>query len=172
MTITSFLSTQKTHIIYGGIILVVASIAYHFFKKDPEVITKVLTKVVTQVQTVEKVVTKDKIVYVTRTITTHKKDGDVIVEVDHEKDDTEVHKNVASTTKTQSTVTEKTVESFMKSYSIEAMFPVNPLNSTSLPDPLATQVQFGVRLFGTPVWAEIGTNGHLNTVLVGLRVEF
>ena len=171
----SMILANKTHIIYGVLIILIGSIAYHFFKKDPEKITTTPTKVVTQLQTVEKVVTKDKVVYVDRVIVTtdHKKNGDVIVtkEVDHQHSDTQLAAKTDSQTHTQSTEQKQVVESFMKNYSVEGLFPVNPFNPL-LPNPLDTQVNFGMRVFDLPVFAVVGTNGHLNQLMVGLRVEF
>jgi len=166
MTILTTIANQKLHIIYGIIIILVGSLAYHFFKKDPAIITKTLTKVITKVQTVEKVVTKDKVVYVTRTITTHKKDGDVVVEVDHEKDTSQVHADTKSKDITKSTVTQKTVETFLKNYSIEAFFPTNSFT------PTGGTYMMGMRVFTLPVFVEVGTTGHFNQALVGLRLEF
>lgn len=172
MTLATTILSQKTHIIYGIIIVLIASVAYHFFKKDPEIITKTLTKVQTKIQTVTKVVTKDKIVYVDRTITTHKVNGDTIVEVDHEHSDTATKADIDTKTKTQTTVISKTTESFMKNYSIEAMFPIYNDSFSFNTNPLDTQISFGVRVFSLPVFAVVGTNFHFNQALVGLRMEF
>lgn len=172
MSIITTIVNQKSHIIYGVIILIVASVAYHFFKKDPEKIVTTLTKTVTQVQTVDKIVNKDRIVYVDKTITTRKKNGDVIVEVDHANSDTKTDTTVQSKTETQTMVSKTTVQTFMKNYSIEAMFPLDPLNPAALPNPLDTQISLGVRIFSLPAFAVIGTDGHFNKVLIGLRVEF
>ena len=145
--------------------------AYHFFKKDPAKIITTLTKVETKIQQVEKVVTKDRIVYVDRVIVTKKANGDVITETDHINDKTTLHADTNSSTKTQSTVTKQTVETFMKNYSLEAMFPM-PIATIGLPNIMDTQLSFGMRIFSFPLFAVIGTTPRLNTLLVGVRVEF
>ncbi len=171
MPILTTVINQKTHIIYGIVIVLIASVAYHFFKKDPEKIVTTLTKVETKIQQVEKIVTKDRIVYKDRTITTHKKNGDVIVEVDHEHSDTKVASNTQSKTQSQTVVQKTVVESFMKNYSIEAMFPIS-IKDIGYPNPMDTQVSVGMRVFSLPVFAVVGTTPKLNSVLVGLRLEF
>lgn len=166
------LLNQKTHIIYGVIIILIASVAYHFFKKDPEKIVTTLTKIVTQVKTVEQIVTKDKIVYVDRTITTHKKDGDIIVEVDHEHDAIVTHSDTKSTQKVIESVTKQTVTTFMKNYSLEVMFPIYNNSFALNTNPLDTQLSVGTRIFSSPLWLVVGTNFHFNQLLIGARTEF
>ena len=160
MTILTTIYNQKTHIIWGLVVVAIASVAYHFFKKDPVTLTK------TQVQTVEKVVSKDRIVYVDRTTTTHKKNGDVIVTVEHVNDSTKLD------SKTNSQLSQKIVESFMKNYSISVMFPVlnNSLNVNS--NPVDTRFMLGVRVFSSPIFLEAGSNVRLNELTLGLRLEF
>ncbi len=164
MTILEKINNQKTHIIYGVALLLVSSVAYHFFKKEPGVITKTLTKVETKIQTV----TKDRIVYVDRTIVTKEKNGTVITEVDHEHSDTTTHKD----TKTVTAVTEKTVETFLKNYSIEALYPISYNSGLGVFDYSKVQLTVGTRIFSSPLWIVGGTTGQLNTVLVGLRYEW
>jgi len=153
MTIQTTLLEQKTHIIYGVIIVLIGSVAYHFFKKDPEIITKTLTKIQT--------VTQDKVVYVDRVIITKKKNGDVIREVDHQHSDTK--------TKDVATTTQKEVQSFMKNYSIEFMFPPQIPTLSGL---YQSQVSVGMRIFSTPLWVVAGINGQFNAPMVGIRWEF
>lgn len=165
------LQAQKVHIIYGVIILVIGSLAYHFFKKDPEKIVTTLTKTETKIQTVDRLVNKDRIVYVDRTITTHKSNGDVVVEVDKEHDDTKTSSDTKTKSQDTILVSKTTMESFMKNYSVETLFPMNPFNP-SFPNPLDTQLTVGMRIFSTPLWMVAGTTGRLNTALIGLRLEF
>lgn len=172
MTALSILKAQYHHIIYCLIIIGIASFAYHLFTRPPAEIIKTLTKVVTQIQTVEKVVTKDKIVYVDRTIVTKKADGDVVTETDHEHDITEVHKDVASQATTQAKTTSTETEKFLSRYSLEAFLPFPSLSNFGSPNPLDTQVVVGVRVFDTPIFLEAGSNARLNQAIVGLRIEF
>lgn len=165
------LNSQRTHIIYGAIILMIGSLAYHFFKKDPEKIVTTLTKTETKIQTVDRIVNKDRIVYIDRTITTHKANGDVVVEVDKEHADTKTNSDTKIKIQDTTLVSKTSVESFMKNYSVETLFPVNPINPR-LPNPLDIQGSFGMRLFSTPLWGMVGTTGHFNTALLGLRYEY
>jgi len=156
------------HIIYGIIIIALAGGVYHFFKKEPEKIIQTVTKVVTQVKTVD----KDRIVYVDRTITTTKPDGEKIVEVDHEHSNTDTKADIKSITDTHSVSQSTTVTSFQKNYSIETLFQIDPLNPTKMPDPRNNLFEFGYRLFGSDLWGVVGTTGRLDKLYLGLRYDF
>lgn len=175
MSILTTLLNQKTHIIYAVIIVIIASVGYHFFKKDPVKIVTTVTKVETKVQTVQKIVNKDRIVYVNRTIKTidKKANGEIVttIETDKGHSDTKTNSNTSSRTQTDTTITAKTVETFMKNYTVDALFPINPFNP-ALPNPLDTQVLLGVRIFDLPAYMVVGTTVRLNTALIGIRLEF
>lgn len=164
--------TTKAHIVYGIIIVFIASIAYHFFKKEPEKIIQTVDRVVTQVKTVEKVVTKDRIVYVDKKIVTHKKNGDIIVETDKEHSSTDTKANIVSNTDTKTKEKDTTITSYQKNYSIEVLEKMNPTNLLYTPNPLDSQINFGVRLFSSPVSLVIGTTGRINSLYLGLRYEW
>lgn len=176
MPIITTLINQKTHIIYGVIIVLIASLAYHFFKKDPEKIITTVTKTDVKIQTVEKIVTKDRIVYRDRhivTVTT-KANGDIITRTEDNKEHsiTKTKDKARTTIKEKQTETKQVVETFMKNYSIEVMFPI--LNNSFAPNtnPLDTQVSFGTRIFSTPLWLVAGSTFHFNQFFIGVRYEF
>lgn len=171
MTITDTLVKQKTHIIYGVVILVLCSVGYHFFSKTPSEIIK--TKVETKIETkiVNKDVVRTKTVFVDKVKETKKANGDVIVETSHirSSDDTKDKSTIKDDLK--STVTTTEVIKFMKRYSIDVMYPMSISNIAAF-KPLDIQVMVGVRIFSLPVFATIGTDGHFDKIIVGARMEF
>lgn len=167
------ISTIKKDLIYGVIILILGGLVYYEYRKPPAIVTQTLTKVVNQVQTVEKVVTKDRIVYVDRKIVTHKKDGDVVVETDHEHSATDT--SVAQDTQTHTTTTlhEQTVTGTLAHYSVEYMF--SPIKDATLdphPNLGNSVVGAGVRILDTPIWAVGQIQDSGKTYSVGLRYEW
>ncbi len=173
MTILTFLSAQKTHIIYGLVIVGLLGVSYRLFVRKPETIvqTKVETKVVTIVQT-KLVKVHDNIVTHKKIVTT-KKDGTKIVETD-----SSVNKSVSDTSQKVSksdtlSLTQQTVTSYAPNYTLSVLYPI-PLTGVFSPTSYTaqnTEVILGKRLWGSPIFVNVGTNFGLNTVLAGVTLE-
>jgi hypothetical protein len=172
MSLVDTLQTNKTHIIYGIGLILLGSVAYHFFKKDPVKVVTVETKVVTQEKIVNKIVYVDRKIAVDKTITTHKANGDTVIEVNKSHIDIVSKSDTKSTEKIAETNTKSTEVTFMKNYTIDVLFPINPLQPTAVPNPLDTQLLIGMRIFSFPVFVVSGTDFHFNKVLIGARLEF
>jgi hypothetical protein len=160
----STLVEQKTHILYGVIIVVIASVAYHLISAKPKEIIK--TQIETKV--VNNDVVKTQTVFVDRVITTKKTNGDIITEVDH----SHITDEFIDKTSSKDTISKTEVIKFLSSYSIDVMYPLTLKDITNpILNPLDTQLLLGVRVFDFPVFVTAGTNLHLNQVIVGLRIE-
>jgi len=158
-------STNKViHLIYLGVLLIVVGVGFTFFKSKPK--EKIVT--VTETKIVYRDVIKEKKVFVDRTIVTRKADGDVITETIRDRS------NITAETKTQvsSVASTKTVEKFMSSYSIDALYSI-PRDSITSPsfNYKNVEINVGIRVFNLPVFALIGTEGTFNNLKLGLRVE-
>lgn len=165
--------TTKLHLVYGVIIIGLILGIVHYFNKPPEQLIKTLTKVVTQVQTVEKIVTKDRIVYVDRKIVTKKKNGDIITETDHEHAATVTQAATDTQTQTKSQTTEEMQTAFMKKYSIDYSY--KPLyNGTWDPHPnLQNSVfGFGYRLGDSSISAITSISDGGKSISTGIRYDF
>lgn len=103
----------------------------------------------------------------TKTVTTIKGTGKDRVE-------TVSRDTVGTDNKTSDTKTQTIIVNALSRYSVEMIMPLSivPGSTFLLPDYSQTQVLVGRRILDFPVFVELGTNGHFNQVLVGLRFEF
>ncbi len=165
MTILNILYNQKTHIIYGLIILGIIAGAYSLFVTHPKTITKteVVTKVVNKTQVVHDHITT------TKYITLKKKDGSVLTEKIVSKDTSLI--NSSSTSNFSETKTETRTNQSKYSLSIIQPFEYNQL-LTGTPNPANMEIIGGVRLFNSPILLQIGTTPLFNKVFTGVTVEF
>lgn len=172
MTILSFLQAQKTHIIYGAVILVLTGVAYRLFVRQPATITQ--TKVVTQVvikTVIQRVLVHDNVV-TNRVTETKKPDG-----TDTKVTETVVDRSVSQSSKynkntQQSSVSTQTVTSFLAKYTLTVMYPItlgNILNPTFSAS--NTEIILGYRLGDTPILLNCGTTFGLNTLFLGITLE-
>lgn len=173
MTILSILNSQKTHIIYCAIIVVVAGGAFYLFKTHPKEVIK--TQTVTQIVTKTVVQTKvvhDNIVTVKHIFTT-KPDGTKIVEVVSTKNTSvlDVSKAIA---KSDTLVNTKTTDiKYQSNYSLQLLQPFTYHELfTGTPDPRNMEIIGGVRLFGSPVFLNVGTTPLFDKVFIGATIEF
>jgi CRISPR/Cas system endoribonuclease Cas6 (RAMP superfamily) len=165
--------TTKLHIVYGAIIVALTLGVVHYFNKPPEQLIKTLTKVVTQVQTVEKVVTKDRIVYVDRKIVTKKKNGDVITETEHEHSATATQAATDTQTQTKSVTQEEMMTQFYKKYSIDYSY--KPIYNGSLdlhPNLQNSVLGFGYRVGDSPISVITSISDGGKSISTGVRVDF
>ena len=169
----TILREQKTHIIYGVVIVLLASVAYHFLVRKPTEIIK--TKVETRIETkvINRDVLKTRIVYIDKVIQTKKTNGDVVTETDHTLSEYNVTDKSKSTDTIKDTISQKEVIKFMNNYSVDVMYPITVQNIySSAFNPLNLQVMGGMRIFDFPLFVTAGSDGHFNKILVGLRLEF
>jgi len=188
MTILSWLNTNKAHIIYGVIIVGLASIGYHFFKKEPvtvtktQVVTKVVTQVVTKVVTqvvVKKVLVHDNIIK-NRRIVTRKPDGTVTTEIDSSVNKSVIADTNKTVDKTKNITTSQTIDqtstkvvtSYAPNYLLSVFEPI-PTHDILHPnfDAKNTQIILGTRVLDTPLFFDVGTNFGANSVLLGFTLE-
>lgn len=169
MSIVSILTNNKTHIIYGVLILVLVSICYNFFRQKPKEIIKTLTETKIEKQIVNRDVVKTQTVYVDRVIETKKANGDVITETQHVRKDSDTKDKTKIKDSQEMVISKTEVIKFLSSYTIDVMYPVT---FDPVFNPLDLQIMGGVRVFSLPVFITFGTNGHLNQFLVGARIEF
>lgn len=165
--------TTKLHLIYCCIVAILALLIVHFFNKPPAVITKTLTKVETQIKTVEKVVTRDRIVYRDRRIVTRKKDGDVITEIIHEHSTMNTVAATDSVTQTQSKVQSTTTETSLSRYSLGISF--KPIHNKSLetkPTLDNSSIELGIRVLSLPIFATAGIEDSGKSFSIGVRYEW
>lgn len=159
-----FIVNQKTHIIYGILLVVLGSIAFHLFSSKPKEIIK--TEIKTKI--VYRDVIKEKKVYVDKTTTIKKKNGDVVTIVDNSTSENIVYDK----TKSEDTVSKSEVQRFMSSYTIDLMYPIINQSLSINKNPLDLQIIGGIRIFSLPVFLTAGSNLQFNQVLIGTRVEF
>lgn len=145
----------KPHIVYLVIIGILVACIEHQHRE--------VVRVVTQTKTIDHTVVQNKIQYVDRTITTKKKDGDVIVMTEH----TSSEDSLASQSQTKEDIFSKSIQSSAPNYMVSAYSPVTlaPL------DPLNLQIVGGIRLASTPIFLNVGTNPRFNNITIGVTLE-
>lgn len=160
-----FIRNNKSHIVYILLLIGVLGVGYNLFSRKPKEIIKTEFKE----KIVYRDVIKEKKIYVDRTITITKANGDVIVKTDKSKSRTKV----ADKKETSTTVSKVEVQKFLSRYTVDVMFPFNTgsLMNPSL-DPRNIMVMGGMRIGDLPLFLTIGTDGHFDKIIVGVRIEF
>jgi len=160
----TWISNQKTHIIYIILIVICLGVGYNLLSRKPKEIIKTLVETKVVIKEVE----KEKKIFVDRVTTIKKINGDVITI----KDNSRKEERILAKTSEAVTISKTEVIKFLSSYSVDVMFPINPLQITSAPNLLDTQVSVGIRLFDLPLFTVVGVDLHFNKVLIGARLEF
>jgi hypothetical protein len=160
-----FIRNNKSHITYILLIVGVIVIGYNLLSRKPKEIIKTEFKE----KIVYRDVVKEKNVYVDRTTTVTKANGDVIVTTDK----TRSNERVDDKQRISDITVNTEVQKFLSRYSVDAMFPfdVGSILNPAL-DPRNIQVMGGIRMGDLPLFLTVGTDGHFNKAIVGLRIEF
>lgn len=167
-----FLGSQKTHIIYGIVILVLILIGYELFSRKPTTITQTKTVIQTVVKTVVQKVLVHSNVVTNRTIQTKKPDGTIVTETDKIVDKTTTKSDTRKNSIINTAISEKTVTSFLSKYTLSVFYPI-PTNQLIHPEFTAgnTELILGKRLGQSPVLLQIGTTLNLKSLLFGITLE-
>lgn len=160
----TWLLDQKLHLIYCSIVIICLVIGYNLLNRKPKEIIKTVT--ITKVVTKE--VEKEKLVYTDRITTIKKANGDIVTISDKSHTDMKILAKTSEVDK----ISKTEVIKFLSKYSIDVLYPINPLQVSLVPNPLDIQVSVGIRVFDLPLFAIIGIDGHFNKVLMGARLEF
>jgi hypothetical protein len=167
MSIFSFIQAQKTHVIYGVLIVGLVAIGSFFLSRKPTEVVKTVTKT----NTVDRNIVQTKVQYVDRVIVKKDANGSITTTTEHiGTDDTTTDK---SRLKSTFASTEKT--SYLTRYSLGIKYPVTltytgiNLTPTQIKE---IQIEGGIRLFSLPIFATITTNIGLNQYFLGVRYEF
>lgn len=168
----TFLKNQKTHVFYVFLILALFGIGSWLFKTHP----REIIKTVTQTKVVNRDVVKVQKQYIDRVIVDKKKDGDVVTTTEHvSNDDTTTDKSKIATT-----FISKTDIKYLSRYTLGTYYTI-PLHLTSFSnmnpfaspfDPQNLTLMGGIRIFNSPIFFNLGTNGLFNQILVGFTIEF
>ena len=163
---------NKTHIIYGLVILGLGIVAYRLFVRQPQTIiqTKTATQVVTEQKVVHDIVHDVK--FITKKIETKKPDGTIITETDTIKDSKDTSSNSQTNVTSNTQIAEHVKLSFAPNYTLGVYYQ-QPIKTILQPafDPANLQIVGGIRVFSLPVFLNVGTTFKLNSVIVGLTIE-
>jgi exopolysaccharide biosynthesis protein len=111
--IPEFIVKQKTHIIYGIILLIILGVGYNLLSSKPKEIIKTLTVT----KEVVKNVVQTRTQFIDRKIEVKSKDGTDTITTEHIVNDS----NTVSKTKLDETISKKEVEKFLSKYSLTVL---------------------------------------------------
>ncbi len=163
-TILGQTKAQKTHIIYGTILLTVVLAGYRLFHREPvETI-----KTVTQVQYVNRDVVRVQKQFIDRVIVKKEKNGTTITTTEHVHNDN----STVDKTKTLDKLTTTEINSYLAKYSFSSYYSV-PMSISGVPtfDPKNLTLIGGYRVLDTPLFLNLGTTGAFNQILIGVTLE-
>lgn len=158
-----FLKDQKTHIMYGIIILALAGFTYNLFIRKPAEIIKTIT----ETKVVNKNVVKTQVKYVDRVITKTEKDGTITTTTEH----TVTDNTFTDKTKSADMFVSKTTTIYLSRYSLEVQYPIK-VTTIGVFNPKEVIFTGGYRLFNFPIFVTLGTNIGFDSLLIGVRYEF
>lgn len=163
-----FLKKYQIHFWYIFAIIGLFAIGYNLFVSHP----KEIVKTVTMTQYVDRNIVKTQKQVVDRTIVKKDSDGSVTTTTEHITDSDKSTDKSKIDTKFIS----KTDVSYLSRYTLGAFYPIPipSLTSMNMPvfKPTNLIVMGGVRIFNSPIFFNLGTNVGLNSILVGITVEF
>lgn len=162
-----FIQEQKTHIIYGVIMIGLAAVGYNLLSSKP----KEVVKTVVETKIVNRDVVKTQVKYVDRVIVKTEKDGTTTTTTEHVVTDG----SISDKSKSQQKFVSQTTIKYLSRYSLEIQYPITvSFTGLNLPsfDPKNLRVIGGIRVFETPIFLTLGTDIGLNSALIGVRYEF
>lgn len=168
MSIISFIKDQKTHVIYGLLIVGLVAVGYNLLSSKPREITKTIT----QTKVVNRDVVRTQKQYVDRVIVKTEKNGETTTTTEHVvTDGSSIDKS-----KSQSLFTKSTQISYLSRYSLDIQYPIPlamvPNIRSVVFNPTSLIVTGGYRLFNSPIFVTLGANIGFDTLLIGVRYEW
>jgi len=149
---------------YVGIFLIGAGISF-FFARQPAKIVKEVTE-----EKKSEVIKQDN-VQTEKTITTKKKDGTVIVEVDKTIDKSKTDTKTDDKSISITTITNRNNWTLGVNYQIETNSITNFTTSFSEPSLSNVNITVGRRIFDLPLFVTGGVNLGLQNINIGVMIE-
>lgn len=165
MFILEFIKSQKTHLVYLGIIGGLILVYFSLLSKKPAMVVQTQSKASAE----NRNIVKTKKQSVDRTIVKKDKDGSITTTTEHIVD----NDSVVDKTKKKAEFTSSTTTTYLTRYSLDVQYPVifghyqvNPFDAKKV------IVTGGYRIFNSPIFLTLGTNVGFDSILVGVRYEF